>query len=68
MPPSTFGLQSLSQEIQRIFLSLFFCPHQNLLTMDPRYLHSDSGNLKQLIVYVGVAWVTALMSVSLLAF
>ena len=65
MPPISLDLHNLSQEIEEIFRSSNFCPHQNLLIIELSSLQSESGNLKQLMVYVGVAWATALMRTSL---
>ena len=43
-------------------------PHQKLLIMEFNSIQSESRILKQLIVYVGMAWATALMRISLPAF
>ena len=66
--PSAFLWHIFSHEIQAIFRSFSFCPHQKFLTMEFSSLHKASGILKQLIVYVGVACAIALMSISLPAF
>lgn len=65
IPPFALGLHNLSHVIHGIFLSSFFCPHQNRLIMAPSSLHNESGSLKQLMEYVGMAWATAFISVSL---
>ena len=67
-PPSAFLWHIFSHETQAIFHSFSFCPHQKFLTMEFSSWHKESGILKQVIVYVGVAWATALMSTSLPAF
>ena len=65
MPPSSLGVHSFSHVTQAIFLSLSFCPHQKLPIIEFNSLQSESGNLKQLIVYVEVAWAIALIRISL---
>ena len=60
-----FGSHNFSQLNQAIFFSFAFCPHQKFLTMLVSSSHKASGNLKQLMVYVGIAWATALISTSL---
>ena len=50
MPPASLDLHNLSQETQNIFCSSDFCPHQNLLIIELSSLHSELGNLKQLMV------------------
>ena len=64
MPPSAFGLHIFPQAIQASFFSLSCCPHQKLLTREFSLLQSESGSLKQFIVYVGVAWATAFIRIS----
>ena len=64
MPPTDLGLHIFSQETHANFLSLYFCPHQKLFTIEFNSLHRESGRLKQPIVYVGVAWATTLIRIS----
>ena len=68
MPPLSFRIHNFFHEIHAIFLSLSFCPHKKLLIMEFSSLQCVFGSLKQLIVYVGITWATALISISLPAF
>lgn len=47
------------------FLLTPFCPHQNRIAIELISAHSPAGNIKQLIAYVGIACMTALMRISL---
>ena len=62
--PFSFVVHIFFHDIHAIFLSFSFCPHQKLLIIEFSSLQSEFGSLKQLIVYVGVTWATALMSTS----
>ena len=50
---------------QWTFLRSLFCPHQNLLIKLSIFMQRLTGILKQLIVYVGIAWTTVLINISL---
>ena len=65
IPPLHFGSHIFSQLSQAIFLVSSFWPHQKFLNMLVNSSQSASSNLKQLMVYVGIAWVTALINISL---
>ena len=65
IPPFAFGVHNFSHFIQAILHSSFFCPHQKLLTILFSSAHKDFGRRKQLIVWVGIAWTTALIKTSL---
>lgn len=54
-PPTAFGRHNFSHDIQVILRSFYFHPHQNLPIIECNSKHKDSRNLKQLIMYVGVA-------------
>ena len=64
IPPLSFGKHIHSQLIQATFFSFLTCPHQNCLTIPVISSHSPLGSLKQLIVYEGTAWATALVNTS----
>ena len=66
-PPSAFGLHSFCHDTQAIFLALSFFPHQKPLSIDAISAQRESGSLKQFMVYVGVAYATAFIRISLLA-
>lgn len=68
IPLPTLGSQSLSQLSQTIFLSSCFWPHQNLRIILVKSSQREFGSLKQLMVYVGIAWATTLINTSLPAF
>ena len=68
IPPFSFGKHILSQLIHASFFSSFTCPHQNCLTIPVNLSHRVLGSLKQLIVYDGIAWATAFIIISFLAF
>ena len=50
---------------QWIFLLSPLCPHQNFLTRPSRSMQRPNDNLKQLIVYVCMAWTITLLNISL---
>ena len=60
-PPSFFGVQTLPQLSHTILVFSLVCPHQNFWTMLVISSHKVFGNLKTLIVYVGIACATALI-------
>ena len=64
IPPSFFGRQSFSQLIQWIFHCSPLYPHQNFLIRDSMSCTKHFGSLKQDIVYVGIACITALIKTS----
>ena len=66
-PPSSFSAHILSQLSHAILFLPSFWPHQNLWIIPANSSHRESGSLKTLIVYVGMACATALMRTSLLA-
>ncbi|KAK4599821.1 hypothetical protein RGQ29_009748 [Quercus rubra] len=63
-PPSFFGLQSVSQFFQWIFLRSPHCPHQNFRINISISRQSPKGNLKHPIAKVGMAYTTAFKSTS----
>ena len=56
IPPQLFRAHNFSQLIQTIFLSSFLCPRQKLRIILVKSSHKESGNLKTLIIYVGIAY------------
>ena len=64
-PSPDFGLHNVSQLFQWIFLWPPHSPHQNFLICISILLHKPTGNLKQLIAKVGMAWTTAFRNTSL---
>ena len=64
IPSSSFGLVSLSQLSQWIFLSFLTYPYQNRAHMDWSSSHNLIGNWKTLILYVGIDCATALIRIS----
>ena len=64
-PPNSLSLHNLSQLTQWTFLNSPLYPHQNLQIRTSNSLIKPLGILKQLIVYIGIAWITNLMSTSL---
>ena len=67
IPPQAFGAQSFSQLIHAIFHSSLHCPHQKFLIILVISSQRESGILKQLIVYIGIAWATAFIRTSFTA-
>jgi hypothetical protein len=65
MPPIFFDSNNLYQAIQCTFLCSEFFPHQKYRVNCMSSSHSVAGSLKTLIVYVGIAWATALIITSL---
>ena len=65
MPTVSLDLQRFFQLTHAIFYSCSLCPHQNLLIMPSISSQSPLGRRKQLIVYVGMAWATAFLRISL---
>ena len=65
IPPFFFVVHSFFQFIQCIFLSFFVFPHQYLAIVELIESHRDFGSLKRLIVYVGMAYATVLINISL---
>ena len=64
-PPFPFSSQSFSHFTQCTFLLVPSYPHQNFLIGVSNSLINPLGSLKQLIVYVGMAWMTDLIKISL---
>ena len=64
MPPYAFEIHIFFQPTQLIFASFCFWPHQKFHIILSKSSHKLCGSWKQLIVYVGIAWVTALMRIS----
>lgn len=64
IPPTSLASQSLSNLTQWVFLEPPLYPHQNLI-MTSLSLIKPLGSLKQLIVYVGIACMTDLISTSI---
>lgn len=67
IPPCNLGLHKSVHFTQWIFLLSPRCPQKNLRIRDSISCHSVNGSLKQIIVYVGRAWVIDLIKISLLA-
>ena len=65
MPPVSLDLQRFFQLTHAIFYSCSLYPYQNLLIMPSISSQSPLGRRKQLIVYVGMAWATAFLRISL---
>ena len=65
MPLVSLDLQRFFQLTHAIFYSCSLYPHQNLLIMPSISSQSPLGRRKQLIVYVGMAWATAFLRISL---
>ena len=63
-----FGARSLSHLIRAIFLSSLHWPHQKFLIKLVISSHLEPGILKQLMVYVGIAYATGFIKISLPAF
>jgi hypothetical protein len=65
-PPKDFELQIFNQLIHAIFVSFSLDAHQNrnIGELISRYKALDSWNT--LILYVGIAWITALIIISLI--
>ena len=68
IPPHSFGVHIFSQLSQAILSTPLFCPHQNFRTIPASSSHSESSNLKQLMVYEGIAWATDFIKISFPAF
>ena len=64
IPPSFFGRHSVPQLIQWIFRCSPLYPHQNFLIKDSMSCTKHFGSLKEDIVYVGIACITALIKTS----
>lgn len=64
-PPTSLGRVSISQETQHIFWIYGLTSHQNRVSTDWICWHSDIGNLKQDIAYVGIVSITALRRIIL---
>lgn len=64
-PPCVFGKHNFFHLIQWILRALSLYPHQNFWIKDSMSLQRHFGSLKQFIVKVGMAWITALIKISL---
>lgn len=67
MPPMDFGNIILSHATHAIFLLPASTPHQYCLMSRVNSSQTDMGNLNTLIMYVGIAYATAFIKISLLA-
>ena len=65
IPPLNLDLHNFLQLTQAILDSWPRWPHQNLLIIPSISSHKPFGNWKQLMVYVGIAWATAFIRISL---
>jgi hypothetical protein len=65
IPLLSFDFPIISQLIQDTLLALIWELHQNLLIKELRLWHRVFGRRKTLILYVGIACITALMRISL---
>ena len=65
IPPWSLDRHIFLQLTYAILFSLAFCPHQKLRIIFSKSWQSVLGSWKQLIVYVGTAWATALIRISL---
>ena len=68
IPPSFLGQHNALQLFQWIFLSLPTCPHQNLVHIALRSLHSFTGNWKTPIEYIEMDCATTYIRTSFPAF
>jgi hypothetical protein len=64
IPPLSFCRPICPQFIQATFLSFSLCPHQKRDIIELISLHRVFGNWNTLIVYVGIACITALRRIS----
>ena len=64
IPPCVFDMHIFLQLTQDILVSWSFWPHQKFLSIPSKSSHKPFGSKKQLMVYVGIAWVTAFMRIS----
>ena len=66
IPPFSLASHKCFQVTQWIFLPSLLYPHQNFQIMVSNSLISHFGSLKQLMEYVGMAWITDIINTSLL--
>ena len=65
IPPLAFCLHIVFQLTQLIFVSCCCCPHQKFLIILSISSHRLWGRRKHPIVYVGIAWATTFIRISL---